>query len=177
MFGRSVQNYVARHGFRFKSTALIREKPEVVAKAWEVAQNYSQFRENECYLNGARPGSWIRTQYITRRNIDSNSFNKRLLRGQGYGGDLWYVHGYYTFPRSPIPIHHGWLSLNRKIVEPTFEIRGIYDENDHGYFGVPFAFNWDFYETIGLQNLNLWTAIVDRCLSPQRSTDDGQNEL
>jgi hypothetical protein len=77
-------------------------------------------------------------------------FNAQMLARLWRGGELVYVEGYRLDARLDIPILHGWVTINDKVIDPTAPGVRTIDEasgepgrvlgafNGHAYWGIPF---------------------------------------
>lgn len=80
----------------------------------KMAGGYRQFKPQQCY------------------------FNAQSLFLRDLGGKLEYWEGWWSSPDLPIPVHHGWLMLNGKVIDVTNEalVRKYGEDRERHYFGV-----------------------------------------
>jgi len=100
-------------GRRFYSAPLTDEEQKVLKKA----RNRKRFYLKNCYVN-----------------------SRRLMSGFVRDGiDVTYVEGFMMIrSRGNFTFEHGWLSLNDKLIDPTSDIFGEFDESDIAVIGVEF---------------------------------------
>lgn len=99
---QSPEELVATLGKTFVSQALTEDEHECVVIATEAAQREGiEFVPKACF------------------------YNAQLLTLHDPLGLLTYVEGYFTRPTIGIPIHHGWISINGKVVDPTIRVTPV----------------------------------------------------
>lgn len=97
----SPQSVVLSRGLEFPTTQLTKEELDFVNRtASAVKMSFGGFKPKECFSNSQL------FLYMAYKNIPT-SF------------DVSYIEGYFAVSDLPIPIHHGWISLNGKLVDLT----------------------------------------------------------
>jgi len=95
----SKERLLQEHGRRFESGALTKEEHEIVThQAAKLGTPLDRFERKQCFANSQR------------------------LVAAGPDGPLVYVEG-FVYPKSGIPIHHGWVGINGKVVDVTLPDR------------------------------------------------------
>ena len=78
-----------------------------------------------------------------------------------------------------IPIEHAWLSLNGKLIDPTFNIWGAFQEDQFAYLGVSLSVK-DYAGLMleannlpGLLDTNIWRLLATRQFEMPTNTPEG----
>lgn len=107
---RSVYHWVLDTGLPFDSQGL-------TPAEWKICQKYIHFTEpRECFSNCQRT-------VLEERFLQVSS----IARGEiGLAHPFQYVEGYIITGRCPIPVHHAWLLLHGKVIDPTLPLHKPY---------------------------------------------------
>lgn len=127
----SPQAVVLKKGLEFESTPLTQDEITLVNKIAQLTiASFGDFKAKECFSNA----------------------QKFLYNAQKIApdADIRYIEGYFAFASLPIPIHHGWISFNNKLIDLTLtqseydsKLKGLKDRivgiipTEFEYIGIP----------------------------------------
>lgn len=150
----SMYGWVLKNGRRFDSSALS-------SAEWKHAERtvrYTLIRE--CFANCQR--SVLEPQFRSIHQIASKEVRVDT--------PFEYVEGYVIDQVVPIPVLHAWLSINGKVVDPTFRARKRFRRkrfphlvfgtvpSGRSYYGA--AIGWEKVATCVIRNL-AWHTVLD----------------